>query len=76
MIILKDFIKKIILSSEIFNFSYNLEKYLQTNLAITRSGFSMLAELTNAKLPFISVPLPLLLMTISLKMLFIIKEKN
>ena len=56
---LKRFYKKNNIESEIFNFSYNLEKYfLQTNLAITRSGSSMLAELTNAKLPFISVPLP------------------
>ena len=31
---------------------------MQTNLAITRSGSSMLAELTNANIPFISVPLP------------------
>ena len=44
---------------EIFNFSDDLTKYfLQADLAITRSGSSMLAELTNAKIPFISVPLP------------------
>ena len=44
---------------EIFNFSNNLEEYfLKANLAITRSGSSMLAELTNANIPFISVPLP------------------
>ena len=44
---------------EIFNFSDDLIKYfLQTDLAITRSGSSMLAELTNANIPFISVPLP------------------
>ena len=29
-----------------------------TDLAITRSGSSMLAELLNARIPFISVPLP------------------
>ena len=28
------------------------------NLAITRSGSSILAELTNVNVPFISVPLP------------------
>ena len=44
---------------EIFNFSNNLiEFFSKTDLAITRSGSSMLAELTNAKIPFISVPLP------------------
>ena len=44
---------------EIFNFNHNLEEYFsKVNLAITRSGSSMLAELTNAKIPFISVPLP------------------
>ena len=30
----------------------------KTNLAITRSGSSILAELTNIKIPFIAVPLP------------------
>ena len=44
---------------EIFNFSNNLEEYFsKTQLAITRAGSSMLAELTNANIPFISVPLP------------------
>ena len=44
---------------ETFNFSSNLIKYFpKVNLAITRSGSSMLAELTNANIPFISVPLP------------------
>ncbi len=44
---------------EIFNFSNNLLDYFsKINLAITRSGSSMLAELLNAKIPFISVPLP------------------
>ena len=44
---------------EIFNFSNNiLEYFAKTDLAITRSGSSMLAELINAKIPFISVPLP------------------
>ena len=42
-----------------FNFSHNLKEYfVETNLAITRAGSSMLAELTNANIPFISVPLP------------------
>ena len=44
---------------ELFNFSNNLIDYfIKANLAITRSGSSILAELTNANVPFISVPLP------------------
>ena len=44
---------------EIFNFSSNLTNYYsKINLAITRSGSSVLAELINANIPFISVPLP------------------
>ena len=44
---------------EIFNFSNNLIEYFsKVDLAITRSGSSILAELTNTNVPFISVPLP------------------
>jgi UDP-N-acetylglucosamine--N-acetylmuramyl-(pentapeptide) pyrophosphoryl-undecaprenol N-acetylglucosamine transferase len=44
---------------EIFNFSSNiLEFFTKVDLAITRSGSSVLAELINAKIPFVSVPLP------------------
>ena len=44
-----------------FNFTNNLKNYFfKVNLAITRSGSSILAELTNANIPFISVPLPVL----------------
>ena len=44
---------------EIFNFTNNILNYFsKVNLAITRSGSSMLAELINARIPFISVPLP------------------
>ena len=44
---------------EVFNFSSNILSYFsKINLAITRSGSSVLAELINAKIPFISVPLP------------------
>ena len=47
------------IESELFNFSNNLNEYFsKTNLAITRSGSSVLAELTNANIPFICVPLP------------------
>ena len=44
---------------EVFNFTNNILDYFsKINLAITRSGSSMLAELINARIPFISVPLP------------------
>ena len=56
---LREFYEKAKIEFEIFNFSFNLTEYFsKTNLAITRSGSSMLAELTNANIPFISVPLP------------------
>ena len=32
--------------------------FSKVNLAITRSGSSVLAELINARIPFISIPLP------------------
>ena len=51
--------KKLKLDFEVFNFKPNLLDYFtKANLAITRAGSSMLAELTNANIPFISVPLP------------------
>ena len=44
---------------EIFNFNSNILQYFsKINLVITRSGSSMLAELVNAKIPYISIPLP------------------
>ncbi len=53
------FYKNLNIHFETFNFSNNiLEYFVKTDLAITRSGSSMLAELINAKIPFISVPLP------------------
>ncbi len=56
---LKSFYENMNIDFETFNFSHNLNEYFsKTNLAITRSGASMLAELTNANIPFISVPLP------------------
>ena len=56
---LTSFYKNLNIDFEIFNFSDNISEYfLQTDMAITRSGSSMLAELVNAKIPFISVPLP------------------
>lgn len=56
---LKLFYEKINIDFETFIFTNNLKKYFsKANLAITRSGASILAELTNSKIPFISVPLP------------------
>jgi UDP-N-acetylglucosamine--N-acetylmuramyl-(pentapeptide) pyrophosphoryl-undecaprenol N-acetylglucosamine transferase len=44
---------------ELFNFTNNIKKYfLKTELAITRSGSSVTAELINCKIPFISIPYP------------------
>lgn len=51
--------KKLDIDFEIFNFSNDILKYFsEIHLTITRSGSSMLAELVNAKIPFISIPLP------------------
>ena len=56
---LKIFYEKNNIEFETFNFTNQLEQYFsRVNLAITRSGSSILAELTNAKIPIISVPLP------------------
>ena len=56
---LTSFYKNLNIDFEIFNFSDNISEYFsQIDMAITRSGSSMLAELVNAKIPFISVPLP------------------
>ena len=53
------FYKKTNIEHEVFNFSNDIMEYFsKANLAITRSGSSVLAELTNANIPFISVPLP------------------
>ena len=75
MMILKDFIKKIILSQKYLILVSIWKNIFATNLAITRSGSSILAELTN-EFTFISVPYLHLPITISLKMLFIIKKKT
>ena len=56
---LEKFYRKNKIDFKIFNFSENLTEYfIKTDLAITRSGSSVLAELTNANIPFIAVPLP------------------
>ena len=44
---------------EIFNFTDKIiHYYTKVNLVITRSGASVLGELINIKIPFISIPLP------------------
>ncbi len=44
---------------EIFNFTDKiLDYYSKSNLVITRAGASVLGELINVKIPFISIPLP------------------
>ncbi len=54
-----DFYEKIKIDSEIFNFTENIKEYYnKANLVITRSGASVLGEIINAKIPFISIPLP------------------
>ena len=56
---LSQFYKKAQIDFEIFNFTSNIiDFYSKSNLVITRSGASVLGELINFKIPFISVPLP------------------
>ena len=54
-----DFYKKNNIDSEIFDFTHNIINYYsKANLVITRAGASVLGELINLKIPFISIPLP------------------
>jgi len=47
------------LDFKLFNFSNNISKYfIKAELAITRSGSSVTAELINCNIPFISIPYP------------------
>ncbi len=56
---LTQFYKKAQINFEIFNFTSNImDYYSKSNLVITRSGASVLGELVNVKIPFISIPLP------------------
>ena len=56
---LSEFYKKAKIDFEIFNFTNKItDYYLKANLVITRSGASVLGELINIKIPFISIPLP------------------
>ena len=54
-----EFYKKKKIDCEVFNFTNKItDYYSKANLVITRSGASVLGELINVKLPFISIPLP------------------
>ena len=56
---LSKFYKKIDIDYEIFNFTNKIVNYYsKVNLAITRSGSSVLSELVNLNIPFIAIPLP------------------
>ena len=56
---LSQFYKNAEIDFEIFNFTEKISKYYSdANLVITRSGASVLGELINIKIPFISIPLP------------------
>ena len=56
---LSKFYEKAKIDFEIFNFTNNIMNYYsKSNLVITRSGASVLGELLNFKIPFISIPLP------------------
>ena len=47
------------ISFKLFSFSEKLSDYYQvSDLAITRSGASSIAELVNVRIPFIAIPLP------------------
>tara|TARA_B100000945_G_C20248458_1_gene533308 strand:+ start:40 stop:831 length:792 start_codon:yes stop_codon:yes gene_type:complete len=56
---LEDFYQSLDIDFELFNFTEDLLKYFsKTDFAITRSGSSMIAELLNCNIPFISIPYP------------------
>ena len=56
---LSQFYKKAQIDFEVFNFTSNIiDYYSKSNLVITRSGASVLGELINFKIPFITIPLP------------------
>ena len=53
------FYEKAKIDYEIFNFTNKISNYyLKANLVITSSGASVLGELININIPFISIPLP------------------
>jgi UDP-N-acetylglucosamine--N-acetylmuramyl-(pentapeptide) pyrophosphoryl-undecaprenol N-acetylglucosamine transferase len=51
--------KSLNIDFELFNFTHNISEYFsKTELAITRSGSSVTAELISCNIPFISIPYP------------------
>ena len=57
--ILNEIYRNLNFTFELFNFTNNITEYfLKTELAITRSGSSVTAELINCNIPFISIPYP------------------
>ena len=58
-LMLENFYKLNNIDYELFNFSNNILKYFyKIDFAITRSGSSMISELLNCSVPFISIPFP------------------
>jgi UDP-N-acetylglucosamine--N-acetylmuramyl-(pentapeptide) pyrophosphoryl-undecaprenol N-acetylglucosamine transferase len=56
---LEEYYKNLKINYELFNFTNNIFEYFsKTELAITRSGSSVTAELIHCKIPFISIPYP------------------
>ena len=56
---LNEIYKSLNLDYELFHFTNNISEYfLKTELAITRAGASVTAELINCNIPFISIPYP------------------
>ena len=56
---LKKYYSELKIKHEVFNFKNNLHNYFKKiDICITRAGSSMLAELVNCRVPFISIPLP------------------
>ena len=56
---ISQFYSKSKINFKIFNFTEKIiDYYSKSNLVITRSGASVLGELINVKIPFISIPLP------------------
>ncbi len=51
--------KELNIEYEIFDFNFDLLKYFsKIDMVITRAGASMLGELLNCRIPFLSIPLP------------------
>ena len=74
---LNELYKSLNIDYELFNFTDNLLNYFsKTDFVITRSGSSMVAELLNCNIPFISVPYPYAADNHQKKMRYILKIKD